>query len=188
MAAVSPFEYLSVLISVIVGLGISHLLTGVARLMQLRRKIRLYPPTLLWMAMLFILQIQIWWVAYMRRGDAGWTFFSFIGFLVIPIIGYLLCYLVIPDLESGGVDLRANYHANRVWFFGLLAAAVVVSLAQNAARGALVLDPDTAFLLVFLLLSVAGAAIRHEWFHVANAFLAPALFCVYVFVNFLSLR
>ncbi|HET9983408.1 MAG TPA: hypothetical protein VFQ38_07465 [Longimicrobiales bacterium] len=184
----SPFEYLSVLISVIVGLGISHLLTGVARLIQLRRRLRLYPPTLLWMATLFILQIQIWWVAYMSRGDAGWTFFSFVVFLVVPIIGYLLCYLVIPDLESGGVDLRANYHANRAWFFGLIAAAIVVSLARNAARGTLALDPDSAFLLAFLLLAVAGAGIRREWFHIVNALLSFTLFCAYVFVRFLSLR
>jgi hypothetical protein len=32
-----PFEYLSVLVSVIVGLGLSHLLTSLARLIQRRR-------------------------------------------------------------------------------------------------------------------------------------------------------
>ena len=34
----SPFEYLSVLISVIVGLGLSHLLTSAARLIQRRHE------------------------------------------------------------------------------------------------------------------------------------------------------
>jgi hypothetical protein len=47
---VTSFEYLSVLISVIVGLGLSHPLTSAARLIQRRRRIRLHAPTLLWMA------------------------------------------------------------------------------------------------------------------------------------------
>jgi hypothetical protein len=48
--SVTSFEYLSVLISVIVGLGLSHPLTSAARLIQRRRRIRLHAPTLLWMA------------------------------------------------------------------------------------------------------------------------------------------
>jgi hypothetical protein len=41
---VDPFSYLSVLISIILGLGITQLLTGLGRLLQARAGTRLYAP------------------------------------------------------------------------------------------------------------------------------------------------
>ncbi|CAN5853718.1 hypothetical protein BH20GEM3_BH20GEM3_15690 [soil metagenome] len=41
----SQFEYLGVLVSIIIGLGLSHLLASAARLIQVRRRVRLYWPT-----------------------------------------------------------------------------------------------------------------------------------------------
>ena len=40
------FEYLGVLISVIMGLGITHLATGASKLIQNRGTVRLYVPPL----------------------------------------------------------------------------------------------------------------------------------------------
>jgi len=40
----SQFQYLSVLISIIVGLGISHLLSSAVRLIQARKQVRFYKP------------------------------------------------------------------------------------------------------------------------------------------------
>lgn len=184
----TPFEYLSVLISVIVGLGVSHLLTSAARLIQRRRQVRPYAPTLLWMATLFLAQIQIWWVAYTGRSDAEWSFFSFLLTLVIPVIGYLLCYLVVPELAESRVDLRASYHENRVWFFGLVAAAFLFSFVLDLLAGGIPLDANTAFRVLFLLFALAAMRVRREWYHVANAVVALGLFCAYIFAEFLHLR
>jgi len=63
---VTPFEYLSVLVSIIVGLALTQLLSGAARLIQLRRRVPMHATTLLWMAMLFLIDIQVWWVAFER--------------------------------------------------------------------------------------------------------------------------
>lgn len=183
----SPFEYLSVLVSVIVGLGLSHLLTSSARLIQRRRQIALYPPTLLWMGTLFLLQIQIWWVAYQNRSDP-WTFFSFLGFLLIPILGYLLCYLVVPDLDTEAVELRRTYHENRGWFFGLVIVMVVVSFVRDVVGGGISFDANTAFRVVFGLLAGAAIVVKREGYHLANAMAGLALFTAYVFVEFLRLR
>ncbi len=184
----SPFEYLSVLISVIVGLGLSHLLTSAARLIQRRRQVHVYAPTLLWMATLFIVQIQIWWVAYDERTELQWTFFSFLGSLVIPVIGYLLCYVLVPDLEGEVVDLRASYHQNRAWFFGLVVVALLVSFGKDLPSGGILLDTNTMFRVVFIGLGLVAIFVRREWFHLVNAVVALMLFCAYVFSEFLLLR
>jgi hypothetical protein len=46
--------------------------------------------------------------------DRKWNFFSFLYSLAIPVIGCLLCYLVVSALEADAVGLKASYHKNRV--------------------------------------------------------------------------
>jgi hypothetical protein len=153
----------------------------------LRREVRFHLTTLLWMATLFVVQIQIWWAFYNARRDAQWNFFFFLVSLVIPVLGYMLCYLIVPDLEASELDLGASYHANRPWFFGLVAAAWLVSFGQDLLGGAIPLDRNTVFRLAFLALALVAMRVRREWYHVLNAVLSLALFCFYVFEEFLRL-
>ena len=42
------FSYLSVLISIVLGLGVTQLLTGFGRLIEARDRVRSYGPVLIW--------------------------------------------------------------------------------------------------------------------------------------------
>lgn len=185
----SKFEYLSVLVSIIVGLGISHLLSGTARLIQLRRRARLYLPTFLWMALLFLANVQIWWVAFERRDSGEWNFFLFLLYLLIPITAVVLSYLIVPDVEGEpAVDLKASYYENRVPFFLLTAFLPAISLVEETVRNAAIpRDSDAAFRVVFLAAALVAAGVRSERYHVFNAVLALGIFCAYVAVLFLRL-
>ena len=184
------FEYLSVLVSIIIGLALANLLSGAARLIQLRARVQPHVPTLCWMATLFLINVQVWWAAFDRRHSGDWSFFAFLLFLLIPIILSLLSYLVLPDLgDEDAVDLAANFNHNRPWFFGLLAAAPVISLIDQWLRdGRMPADLDALFRVVFAGLSLLAARVRSERFHVANALVALALFLGYIGVLFLRLR
>lgn len=57
----TPFEYVSVLISLILGLGLSLILTDAARLIKRWSKISLFGPYLIWIALVYILRIHEWW-------------------------------------------------------------------------------------------------------------------------------
>jgi hypothetical protein len=164
---VEPFEYLSVLVSIIVGLGLSHLLATTARLIQHRTEVRLFGPTLIWMALLFVLQVQIWWAAFEWQGRGAWDFFSFLLFLGLPIGAYLLSVLLVPDLEEPEeVDLRASYLANRSWFFALLAVLPVISLAHEQVQGGAVQwDIDAAFRVGFLAVALVGLSVKRVVVH-----------------------
>lgn len=48
------FGYVSVIISVVIGLGLSHLLTGAVELFKARRRVRFYWVHLLWVALTFV--------------------------------------------------------------------------------------------------------------------------------------
>ena len=186
----TPFEYLSVLVSIIVGLALTQLLSGAARLIQLRRRVPIHATTVLWMAMLFLIDIQVWWVAFERRAAQQWTFFNFLLYLLIPIGVFLLSYLVLPDMgDEDAPDLRANFENNRPWFFGLLATLPMVSLLEQWVReGRLQLDGDAGFRVAFAALSLVAARVRSPRYQLWNAGVALALFVGYVLLLFVRLR
>jgi hypothetical protein len=61
---VESFNYLSVLISIILGLAIAQALQGVRGLILARKKVKLYAPTVIWTGMALMLAIQGWWAAF----------------------------------------------------------------------------------------------------------------------------
>lgn len=186
----TKFEYLSVLTSIIIGLALANLLSGAARLIQLRGRIRPHATTLCWMAMLFLANIQIWWVAFERREATEFSFFAFLLYLMMPIPMFLISYLILPDLgDEDAADLSANFADNRVWFFGLLALVPAVSLIEEwIHEGTVPLDTDAAFRMVFVALCVIAACIRNARFHLWNAVFVLAGFLAYISTLFLQLR
>lgn len=186
----TPFEYLSVLVSIIIGLGLSHLLTGAARLIQMRRRVRPYLPTYLWIGILLLVQVQIWWAAYETRSETDWSFGGFFAFLLLPILAALVSYILIPDLEGEHteLDLRASFLENRGWFFGLLAMTVLVSLGRDLLEdGRAALDRDAAFRSVFLLQALASTRIRSDAGQLVGAAIVLVLFCAYIGALFVRL-
>ncbi|TWI02745.1 hypothetical protein IP90_01842 [Luteimonas cucumeris] len=184
------FEYLSVLTSIIIGLAIANLLSGAARLIQLRARMKPHATTLCWMAILFLANIQIWWVAFERRESDEFTFFAFLLYLMMPIAVFMVSFLVLPDLgDEDHIDLAANFEGNRPWFFALLGLVPLVSLVEEwANEGRLPLDTDAAFRIVFLVLTMIAAGIRNAHFQLCNAIFALGGFVAYVAVLFLQLR
>jgi hypothetical protein len=185
----SQFEYLSVLVSIIVGLALTQLLSGVARLIQLRRRVRPHATTLCWVVLLFLVDTQIWWAAFERRDSPEWNFFSFLLYLLMPILAFMLSYLVLPELgEEDEIDLAANFEDNRPWFFALLALLPCVSLVEEGVRGGLRVDSDAAFRVVFAAMALVASRVRSARFHLWNAFVALFLICAYVAMLFLRLH
>jgi hypothetical protein len=186
----SQFEYLSVLISIIIGLAITQLLSGAARLIQIRGRVRPHATTLCWMVTLFLLDTQIWWAAFFRRWMHEWNFFLFLLYLLMPILAFVLSYLVLPELgDEDEIDLAANFAGNTPWFFGLMSLLLVVSLAEEFSRsGRLPTAENLAFQLLFLAVSAVSACTRSARFHRWAAIVALVLICCYIAMLFMHLH
>ena len=177
----NQFEFLSIFISIIIALGISNILTSAMRLIRQRGRARMHPPTLVWMAVLFLLQMLIWWAAFNRRGSENWTFFRFLLYLMMPILVSVPGYLLVPEIQlelEPGYDLEGEFNHNKRWFFGIIAAMVITTFVEyGVSKGPTELDLSTAFRLVFIALCVTGMAMngKRAQLLIALAFLAALL-------------
>ena len=188
------FSYLSVLLSIVLGLGITQLLTGLGRLIQARDRVRIYWPTPAWAVLLLVAHVQTWWTMFALRDDAGWTFFAFLLVLLQPVLLYLAAALVLPDFgetadpTEARVDLRRHYFHQARWFFGVLLALLVASVAKDVVLERELPDPaNLAAHAAFAALWSVGAATRRERYHLLLAPLSLLGFVVYTAALFLRL-
>jgi hypothetical protein len=150
------FNYLAVLISIILGLGITQLLSGFGRWIEHRASFRAYGPAICWVFTLLVIQVQCWWSMFDLREQTDWTFLKFLAVLMQPIILYLQSIVVLPGASSTTLDLRENYYAQRRWFFGLMIALLVASIGKDLILNGSM--PETHN-LAFHVLMLATAAI-----------------------------
>lgn len=153
----TAFEYLSVLLSIILGLAITQVLQGYRSLLLSRRTVRLHWPPLIWSGLVLLFATQAWWASFGLESEREWRFGTFLVILVQMGLIYMLAAVVLPDVPDGvEIDLRAHFEAQRKPFFACLIAIVGVSLAKD-----LMLDgrlPSGGNLLFHGLLAATGVA------------------------------
>jgi len=108
------FNYLSVLLSIVIGLAITQILKGYRGIVLARRRVDAYWPVLLWSATLLMINVQSWWAMFAMRNVRVWTFAGFAVVLAQTIVQYMLSAIVLPDFFGDErVDLREHYFAHR---------------------------------------------------------------------------
>jgi hypothetical protein len=68
------FSYLSVLLSVVLGLAVTQILKGFRGLVLSRAHVRLYWPVIGWAVLVLLVCFQNWWSMFGMRNRHGWTF------------------------------------------------------------------------------------------------------------------
>ncbi|WP_372784101.1 hypothetical protein [Phenylobacterium sp.] len=182
------FDYLSVLLSIVLGLGMTQLLSAVARWLELRHEVKPYLPAAIWAAFLMIVLVQTWWAMFGMRNIPDWSFLQFCVVLAQPVLLFLLTALVLPGPQSQERDLEAFFIQHRTWFFGLLMALLVVSVSKDLAlSGHLPATPNLIFHGVFFAGSVLALVSRRPAFQLLIALIALILMGAYIAVLFADL-
>jgi hypothetical protein len=189
-AAVDAFSYLSVLISIILGIALTQLLTGAGRLIRVRDRVRFYLPAALWMAVLFIIIVQGWWTMFTLRLYTTWTIDRFIVVLLHPTVLYLLVELNMPEAAGeGAIDMKANYFRQAPAFFIALIGLLVVSMLRPIILDGHFAEPlDIIFHLAFTVFAVVAASWRNDAFHRITAPAVLIMLFVYIALLFTMLR
>lgn len=175
------FGYLSVLLSIIIGLAVTQVLQGLRALMLARSTARLYAPSLIWAGLMLLIATQMWWASFGLRDHEHWTFGVY-GLILLQVsLFYLSSGLVLPDLTPERIDLERDYFQNRGWFFGLLAAAAFASIAKDLALEGELPDPaNLAFHAALIGSCALAVATDNRRIHFWLAPVSALLFAGYI--------
>jgi hypothetical protein len=184
---VSRFEYLTVLISIVIALGISEIVSSWGALLRQRRAVRFDWVHAVWTVLVVLLMVQFWWGFWSFRVVETWSFAALVAVVAEAIVMVLASLVLTPRVAPGGgeIDLRAHYFEQSRVFFGL----AFVLLWQLAIVDALVggqpfVHPENAVRGVGLGVTAWGALSRSERVHQALAVASAALLAVFVSVSF----
>ena len=183
------FSYLSVLLSVILGLAIQQVLQGYRGLALSRRHVAWYAPPLIWSVLILLMVAQHWWSSFGLATLPDWSFALFATILVQTALFYMMAALVLPDIPADlPTDLKAHYFREAPVFFGIGVAVVLWSMFREyMLTGHLPQGINLGFHLLFMAMSTTAALIRRPRFHELNAAAMVLLFTVYIALLFARL-
>jgi len=148
-----PFEFVMILISIILALGVKELLSGVSRI--LRGELKPYWIHGIWIGVLFIMQLQYSWTLFDLEAREEWVFLDLLRLLTPTITLFLVSSLLFParDRDAG---LSEFYFEIRKPVFGLLTGLMLyytvlslsfttltaVQIVSTAIMGTLLVTPN----------------------------------------------
>ncbi len=172
------FELLTLFVSFVYTLALTHLLFASARMIRYRRRIAFSWPHALWMLNALLVQFDDWLsLSDLRTLKSLSLGIIAINFTIV-IIQYLVCALVSPDFESSDdYDLRRFHKEQGPTYITAFLVVMLYSLAVNV----MVADAGVAnavgqnwLVLLILVPIIAALWVKRRWVQL----LAPAVLIV----------
>ena len=184
-----PFSYLSVLLSIILGLAITQVLQGYRALLLARGRIHSDPAPLIWSGLVLLFAAQAWWASFGLNARTKWDFLDFAAILIQMGLLYMLSALVLPDVPAEQpVDLARHFERHRKAFFAFLIAMLASSIGKEAVLEHRLPTPvNLTFHLVLAALAVAGIVLASKKAQLIIAVVATIGFLSYVALLFARL-
>ncbi|MDP8916041.1 MAG: hypothetical protein M3M95_02330 [Pseudomonadota bacterium] len=172
-------EYVSVLVSIVIGLAIADILFSLHRLLRAGRRVKWDWAAPLATALVLMVLVMMWWSFYQPE-PRPLSIGEFLPSFVLLVLLFLLGGAALPDeTPAEGIDLRAYYDSNGRYFWTLFALTMawllLVDFVGAALRGADLRPVLEGSLVEFGILAVFVSLIfvRRRWWH-AVAFLILA--------------
>ena len=166
----TDFEVLSVLISIVIGFGLTHLLAGLGRAFHFRHANKIDIVHVAWTIVVFFLLVLNWWVALLWRGFDAWTFFAFFTIMLWTTSMYVLALALYPPHLPENVDYRAMFEANRTWFLSTFVIMTLLDLVVTSIREQGM--PELfyiAFVGHYTVITAVGIVVRNRYYDLSAA-------------------
>jgi hypothetical protein len=150
----TPFEYVIVLISIILGLGITTILTGIAEFIKYPPKGKLYFPYVIWIALVFVLHIHEWWESYSLKSIDTWKLPVFLFIILYPIALYILAHLLFPADLKQGVNTKEFYLNNYPRLFISTIVMDILGIIHNVVITGFPLEDQLVQFAILIVLSI----------------------------------
>jgi hypothetical protein len=180
------FSYLSVLLSIVLGLALTQILQGYRVILLAKGRVRHSATVLIWSGQFLAIVAQAWWASFGLRDRAHWDFVAFAIILAQMGLIYMAAALIFPDIPPNeDVDLGDHWGRHRAVFFGFVLAMLVASILKSLALDDRLPSPtDTLFHVLLGAVAVAGILVRNAKIQLLIACISAAVLIAYVALLF----
>ena len=166
----SDFEFLSVLVSIVIGFGLTHLLGGLGHAYHFRRVGKMDAVHIAWTIAIFFVLILNWWVFLLWRDFDAWTFSAFFTVILWTTSFYVMALALYPPRLPEDVDYRQLFEANRTWFLSTFTIMALLDLLVTATRENGM--PEWHYLTYvghYALITAIGVGVRNRYYDLVAA-------------------
>ena len=164
----SPFEFITVFVSLIVGFALAHILRAVSDLYEIRERVKTYWLNSLWVITVIMWSIFTWWGLWMLSIElTEWTYAQY-WILVINISSiYFFTTLVLPKAtDEGEIDLEKHYYSVHKAFFSVVAFSLFSSAIVNFSLfGQPLIGPMTIMPCIVGCAAIGGVFTNSKSYH-----------------------
>ncbi len=180
----NEFEFLAVFISIIIGLGVTHVLHGLARIIYNRDRQQLSVLHIVWTLNVLLILLLNWWILFLWVDYPAWSFDIYLLLIGWGIALYMLTVVLYPPDIRGDESYDDLFERNRKWLFGTFVVFILLDIAQTAVRGEL-FQPKIylPFVLHYAGLAAIGIPLankRYQSFFAWYMLVTLALWCLFV--------
>lgn len=179
----SDFEFLSVLVSIVIGLGLTHLLSGLGRAFYARELYRMDPVHVAWTITILFLLVLNWWVFLLWRDFDRWTFAVFFTTVIWTTSMYMLAVILYPPNLPDDANYREVFQQNRTWFLISFMVMCLLDLLVSSQRDGRIPEPFyLGFVGHYALIAFLGVFIRSRWYDLLAAWYITITMALWSFV------
>lgn len=163
----SEFELLAIPLSLILGLGITHILTGVTDAIRERERVPLHWLPFAWAFLIFLFQIQYFFVLWdLNEKGAIWAWPVFGPSLFNCVVLFLSAGLILPgSRQSDCASLIDDFQNHGRFALIMLALMLLVAILLNVFQleGSLLSVANLLNIILFVSVCCALMIKRYGW-------------------------
>ena len=138
METVSPhelFTHIRIVLGMVIGLGITRMLAGLAGFVQHPGRYRVSVLHMLWVGSILLELVLFWWWEFGLSRIPAWSFGVYLFLIGYAVVLYLISALLFPDNIAEYAGYEDFFIRRRRWFFGLLAATFLLDVVDTLIKG-----------------------------------------------------
>jgi len=174
----SEFELLAIPLSLILGLGVTHILTGVTDAIRERERVPLHWLPIAWAFLIFLFQVQYFFVLWdLNESGAIWTWPVFGPSLFNCVVLFLSAGLILPgSRQSDCTSLIDDFENHGRFSLVMLALMLLVAILLNVFQfqDSLLSTINMLNVILFVLVCCVLMIRRYGWQVAATLMFAAA--------------
>lgn len=156
------FNYISVMISIVLGLGIANILNTVGILIRNKRRVIHSSTYYTHCLFVILLMFQAWWTVFGYKEYPDWDFFFYILILTMISLIYLLTEMLKIKESVEVINLETIFLNNKtLYFLFFIVSTSIGGLIQSIVTNSSFLTEMNAFRGLLILFAFWGAYSRN---------------------------